>query len=208
MTHSTVLSPAQRPTRKSPTVIPQLAWRDERYGVGPYAWLSPGLNSSTAYVRLSRGLACVFLTASHGPLSHQQVGHLGFAEHQLWNAIGSHLAGLADASSDAFWVRAPHPSLGRAPGQLPPGVEVQARGRTAAGWLAHPQSFQRLHHHLVATLRPRHELTYYVGDNDTLFAFDATAREVAQTLGWERLMRYSLGFPLLAVPPRAPLRFS
>lgn len=202
MTHSTTtLSPAHLPTLTPGAVIPRLAWRDERYGVGPYAWITAGLNTSTAYVRLSRGLACVFETQGHGALSHQQVGHLGFNEHQLWNAVGAHLASLADT----FWVR---PAVGREPGKLPPGVEVQARGHTAAGWLAHPQSFQKLHQHLVATLRPRHELTYYVGDDDTLFAFDATARQVAQTLGWDRLMRYSLGFPLLAVPPRAPMRFT
>ena len=98
--------------------------------------------------------------------------------------------------------------MGREPGKLPPGVEVQARGHTAAGWLAHPQAFHQLHQHLLTTLRPRHELTYYVGENDTLFAFDATARQVAQTLGWDRLLRYSLGFPLLAVPPRTPMRFT
>lgn len=205
------LSPGRLATA-TPTVIPRLAWRDERYGTGPYAWVTRGLNSSTAYVSLSRGLACIFDAPVSRALSHQQVGHLGFTEHQIWNAAGAALARSAAPSgaSAEFWVRDAHLALSevqRGCGQIPRGVQIQARGHTAAGWLAHPQPFTVLHTHLMKVLRPTHELIYYVGADDSLFAFDASPRKIAETVGWDRLIRYSLGFPLLVVTPRTPMRF-
>ncbi|CAM3153887.1 MULTISPECIES: hypothetical protein [Corynebacterium] len=208
MTHfSDTLAP--RAPELPALLIPRLARRDERYSTGPYAWLTPGLSSSTAYIGLSPGLACVFDTPATAALTHQQVGMLGFSEHQAWKHAAARLLRFAEerGPEEAFWVRDASIALGGAPGSLPRGVEVQALGWTAAGWVTHPTTFDALHSHFTEVLRPEHELLYYVADDNKLFVFDAPPRDVAGVVGWERLMRYSLGFPLLLCRPRKIRRF-
>ncbi len=125
-------------------------------------------------------------------VSHQELGAAGLSAHHAWHAA----ARLLVPESVEFWVR-PASALWGA--TAPNGLEVAGE---AARWLAHPMLFAALDNHFHQQLRPQGELCYLTQNWRELFVFAADAAEVAAAIDLPVgacLVRYSLGFPLLAL---------
>lgn len=178
------------------TLTPRLARRERIDSASARAWVTPGFGASTAYISLSPGLVCVFDGRGKSGLTHQDIGALGYSAHQAWNAAAEALLSSAAAHGQLrFWVRAAEGSLGVS---SPPGYEVRGESSPGAAWLAHPRTFGALHRHCETVFHPHRGLTYYSRDQRELFVFTAPEPEVVDALGFNGVIRYSLGFPLLA----------
>ena len=190
--HNPFLSAASSPAHRQ--LLPRLARRDHA-GSGAKAWITPGLEASTAFINLSAGLVCVFEDVHGRILTHQQIGNLGLSAQQAWNQAAATLrATAATTSGIEFFSRPASVSLGRG---VPNGVEIRGGPHTAAAWCAHPNTFAVLHAHFTSVLQPARGLVFFSRDQKELFIFDADAWDVGQALGSEGVLLYSVGFPLL-----------
>lgn len=189
--------PAHVPYRPSPPFItPRLARRAAVSSIRSREWVTPEFGASTAFISLSPGLVCVFDAPGERGLTHQSIGARGMSVQQAWNASADTLLSTASRGANLeFWVRPARASLGHL---APAGFEIRGGAVPAASWLAHPRTFNALHAHCAAVFAAEGQLTFFSRDDRELFVFTAPEHEVAAALGGHPLIRYSLGFPLLA----------
>lgn len=177
-------------------ITPRLARRSGVTAANSRAWVTPEFGASTAFISLSPGLVCVFDAPGERGLTHQAIGARGFSVQQAWNASADTLLSSASRGANLeFWVRPARASFGHS---APAGFEIRGGAVPAASWLAHPRTFNALHAHCTVVFGAEGDLTFFNRDERELFVFTAPEAEVAAALGEEALIRYSLGFPLLA----------
>lgn len=145
-------------------ILPKLhakAWVDSR----PLS--DDGFSDSLATLALSPGLRLGLQTQELN-VSQRGLDQLGISIHTAWDLAALNLERAARTPAGLeFSTRSASARLGRG---MPPGVEIKARGADAQAWLAHPQTFTILHHHLLRKLRAQ-SLVYVLPDAHSLLAF-------------------------------------
>ena len=188
---------ASRPLPSLAQTQPQFSVRQIFPALHATSWMKSrplsddGFSDSLATLALSPELR-VGLQAGGCKISQRGLDSLGLSIQAAWDLAALNLERAARTPAGLeFSTRSVSARFGP---RLPAGVEIKVRGADAQAWLAHPQTFTILHHHLVRILRAQ-QLIYLLPDSHSLLAFiDVPAKAL---MGFAASLPSPCPYPLL-----------
>lgn len=130
----------------------------------PVRRTNDGFYAAPAEVALSGNLRAGFCCGNYA-LSHEFLGGLGLGIRDAWNRAA---ANMLDAESDHQGVAVQTRPLSCLTGRHLPGVQIRFSHSSPTAWLAHPQLFATLFHHLSRILGE--EACFYAPSDGLLIA--------------------------------------